>query len=141
MRSGVLMARYTAKDHRRQTWMVMTVYVLVMLLVWPYAHRVASVPLKVVFTLMAVTPVVAMIGLMARLVMHSDELEQRVHLFALSVATGIVAALSLIAGFLCAAGVLRLDGDILLWVFPVLCLTYSAARWLFGRRYGGMGCG
>ena len=135
------MARYTAKDYRRQTWMLMTVYVLVMLLIWPHAHRVASVPLKVVFTLMAVAPVVALIGLMARLVMHSDELEQRVHLFALSVATGIVATLSLIVGFLCAAGVLQLDGDILLWVFPVLCLSYSAARWLFARRYGGLGCG
>ena len=135
------MARYTAKDYRRQTWMLMTVYVLVMLLVWPYAHRVASVPWKVVFTLMAVAPVVAVIGLMAKLVMRSDELEQRVHLFALSAATGIVATLSLIAGFLCAAGVLRLDGDILLWVFPALCLSYSAARWWFGRRYGGMGCG
>lgn len=60
---------------------------------------------------------------------------------ALSAATGIVAAATLIGGFLISVNVLQFGGDVLIWVFPVLTLCYSAARWLFGRRYGGMGCG
>jgi hypothetical protein len=135
------MPRFTRKQHRRQQAAVMTIYVVLMLLVWPYARHVASLPWKVVVTLVLVLPVVVFIWLMAKEVMDSDELEQRVHLVALSTATGVVAALSMAAGFLCAAGAIVLNGDILLWVFPALCLSYSAARALFARRYGGGGCG
>ena len=59
---------------------------------------------------------------------------------ALGLATGAVAVLSLVGGFLCAAGVLALGGDILLWVFPALCVSYGLARAWLGRRYGGIGC-
>ena len=85
-------------------------------------------------------PVLAVLWLMAKRVMRSDELEQRVHLLALSAATGLVCALSLVAGFLCAAGVVALDGDILLWIFPAMCLSYGASHWLLAWRYGGVGC-
>lgn len=51
-----------------------------------------------------------------------------------------VAVPGLVGGFLCSAGGLRLDGDILIWVFPALCLIYGAARAGLGRRHGGTGC-
>ena len=63
------------------------------------------------------------------------------HLIALSVATCIVSALSLVGVFLSASHVVSFDGDILIWVFPVLCLIYGVTRWYVGRRYGGVGCG
>ena len=135
------MPRFTKKQYNQQVAVVMTVYIAIMLLVWPHAHRVANIPLRAALTLIAAVPVIVVIWLMAKLVMHSDELNQRVHLMALSAATGTVATLSLIGGFLCAAGVLVLGGDILIWVFPALCLSYSAAHALFARRYGGVGCG
>ena len=135
------MPRFSRNQYRLQMAAVMTVYIALMLLVWPYARHRASLPWKVALTLLLVLPVVVFIGLMARQVIDSDELQQRVHLVALSTATAVVAALSMAGGFLCAAGVLALGGDILLWVFPALCLSYSAARALFARRYGGLGCG
>lgn len=135
------MPRFSRNQYRLQMAAVMTVYIALMLLVWPYARHMASLPWKVALTLLLVLPVVVFIGLMARQVIDSDELQQRVHLVALSTATAVVAALSMAGGFLCAAGVLALGGDILLWVFPALCLSYSAARALFARRYGGLGCG
>ena len=135
------MPRFTRKQYRLQMAAAMAVYVALMLLVWPYVRHMTSLPWKVGLTLLVVLPVVVFIWLMAKEVMDSDELEQRVHMVALSTATGVVAALSMAGGFLCAAGVLVLGGDILLWVFPALCLSYSAARALFARRYGGMGCG
>jgi hypothetical protein len=78
--------------------------------------------------------------LIATDITHSDELQQRVHLIALSIATGVVAAVSFVAGVLCAAGLLKLGGEDLMFVLPALALTYASARWLVGRRYGGLGC-
>lgn len=135
------MPRFTKKQYRLQVWALMSIYIAIMLLVWPHARSAASLPWKIMFALAPVLPVIAVIWLMAKRVLHSDELEQRVHMAALSMATGIVAALSLVGGFLSAAGVVVFDGDILIWVFPALCLSYAAARALFSRRYGSMDCG
>lgn len=97
-------------------------------------------PLKCLLTLLPTLPVIGVIWLIGQRVARSDELEQRVHLIALSAATGVVSVLSLIGGFLSAAHVVALDGDVLIWVFPSLCLTYGAAQVLLRRRYGADGC-
>ncbi|GAA0712195.1 hypothetical protein [Dokdonella soli] len=134
------MPRFTSRDYRRQMLVLTTIYVAVMLLVWPHARNASSLPWKIVLALAPVLPVVQLIWLMAKRAVHSDELEQRVHLVALSTATGFICVLCLVGGFLCAAGVLTVGGDVLIWVFPVLCVSYGAARWQLARRYGGLGC-
>ena len=118
----------------------MAIYVALMLLEWPQVRNVASLPWKTALALAPVIPVVVVIWLLARRVMHSDELEQRLHLMALSVATGMICTLTLIGGFLCAAGVLTLDGDILIWVAPILSVIYGVTHLWLGRRYGSTGC-
>jgi hypothetical protein len=75
--------------------------------------------------------------LMERRIRDSDELEQRMHLIALGVATIVIGALSLIGGFLAAAHVLDMDGSILIWVFPVMLTSYGLAHLVVSRRYGG----
>jgi hypothetical protein len=35
----------------------------------------------------------------------------------------------------------RSNGDVLIWVFPAMCLAYGAAYWLVGRHYGARGFG
>ena len=134
------MPRYTEKQYRKQVALLMAVYVAIMFLVWPHIRNASSLSWKVAVSLAAATPVIVMIWLMAKRVMHSDELQQRVHLTALSVATGMVCSLSLVGGFLCAAGVLTLDGDILIWVAPVLSMIYGVTHLWLGRRYGSAGC-
>lgn len=131
------MPRLTTAQYRRRVYGLMLGYVVCMLLVWPQARGAAGLPLKTLLALLPALPVVAVIGLTARRVMHSDELEQRVHMVALGIASGVVAVLSLIGGFLCAAGVLRLGGDVLIWVFPLLLVSYSLSRGEVARRYGG----
>lgn len=135
------MPRYTEKTYRRQMLALMSIYVVFLLLEWPYARNTVSLPLKVVLALAPTLPVIAVLWLMAKRVMSSDELQQRLHLMALSVATGLVAAVSMAGGFLAAAGAIHLDGDILIWVFPALCMSYGITHVVLGRRYGGMGCG
>ena len=134
------MSRYTEKQYRRHMFLIMTIYVALMLLEWPQVRHVSSMPWKIALALAPPIPIIVVIWLMARRVMHSDELEQRLHLMALSVATGMICALTLIGGFLCAVGVLALDGDILIWVAPVLSIIYGVTHLWLGRRYGSTGC-
>lgn len=134
------MSRMTRSDYRRQIVLLIGIYAVAMFFVWPHARAASSLSLKIACAVVPTLPILGVLWLMAKRVIRSDELEQRVHLAALSAATGIVCALSLVAGFLCAAGAFELDGDILIWIFPVLCLSYAAARWLLARRYGGVGC-
>jgi hypothetical protein len=133
------MPRFSEKAYRRRVWLAMTAYVGCMLLLWPQLHVVSGPVLKVALALLPVVPMLYLISLMWRRVRHSDELQQRTHLVALGVATMVVSALSLGAGFLAAAQVLVLRGDILIWVFPVILVCYDLTRWWVGRRYGVMG--
>lgn len=128
------------KHYRRWLWLLMTTYVALMLTVFPIARHAHGDALKTIYALLCVAPVIVVIWLMAVRIWHSDELDQRLHMMALSTATGIVAVASLIGGFLVSVGVITVDGDILIWVFPALCFTYGLARTLFSRRYGGSGC-
>lgn len=136
------MPRFDDTRYRRQLSVAMVAYMAAMLLVWPLSRTAASVPLKVLLAVVPVLPMLFVIGLLARRIGTSDEFEQRVHLVALGAATALLGALSLVGGFLAAAGVLALDGSILIWVFPVTMLAYSIARWwLLVRHYGGStGC-
>ncbi|HEY8682402.1 MAG TPA: hypothetical protein VIM06_04465 [Rhodanobacter sp.] len=130
------MPRLSNKQYQRQSMLAMAAYVAVMLGVWPLVRTVTGVPLKVLLALAPVLPMLYVIALMARRIRDSDELEQRMHLIALGVATGLVGALSMIGGFLASAQVWHLDGAILIWVFPALMFCYGITRWWVARRYG-----
>jgi len=134
------MTRQTAAQYRMRVWLLMAVYVALIFFVWPYAKTAASLPLRALFALLPTVPVIAVVAVMMRHVMRSDELEQRIHMLALGIATAIVCVGSLVGGFLAAAHVIVLGGDVLLWVFPLVCVTYGTSRWWLVRRYGGAGC-
>jgi len=130
------MARLTPRQYQRHTLLAMSAYVGFMLLAWPTVRTADSMALKVLLALAPVVPMLYVIGLMARRILDADELEQRTHLVALGAATAVVGALSLVGGFLAAAQVFKSDGAILIWVFPVMMLSYGITRWWVGRRYG-----
>jgi amino acid transporter len=134
------MPRFVVSNYRRNIALLMAVYIALLLVLWPLIKTTSALALKAVFALLPVVPMVAVLWLIARRVMDSDELQQRVHLIALSTATGVISAATLAAGFLCATHVIDLDGDALIWVMPGLALVYAATRWIIGRRYGGLGC-
>ncbi|WP_158756380.1 hypothetical protein [Dyella sp. S184] len=125
------------KRYQREFWPAMLAYVAIMFLLWPLLPRVHSELLKIALALLPVLPVLFVVRAMVRLVLGSDELEQRIHLIGLAIAATVVSTLSLVGGFLAAAGVIRLDGAILLWVWPTLVLVYAAGRGWASRRYGG----
>jgi hypothetical protein len=116
----------------------MALYVALMLLVWPHVREDWSLPVKALLALTPVLPLAFVIHAMVERVRRSDEFQQRVHLLALGGATTLVGFLSLVGGFLAAAGVANLGGDVLIWVFPVLLVSYAGIRqWLAHRLAGG----
>lgn len=130
------MPRFTERRYQTRATLAMVLYVVVLLLVWPLARSSTSMPIKVLLALLPVLPVLYVIWQMARRVWHSDELQQRTHLIALGASTAIVGVASLIGGFLAASGVVKLDGSILVWVFPVTLISYYVAQWWVARHYG-----
>lgn len=130
------MPRFAEKRYQTRVTLAMVLYVLVLLLVWPLARSSTSMPLKVLLALLPTLPVLYVIWQMAQRVWHSDELQQRTHLIALGASTAIVGVASLIGGFLAASGVAKLDGSILVWVFPAILISYYVAHWWVARHYG-----
>jgi len=134
------MARYTRQQYQRQVFAVMAVYVALMLGEWPHVRDPVGIAAKVALALLPVVPMIVLILLIARRVLSSDELEQRLYLLALGIATAVLCAASLIGGFLAASHAIQLDGDVLIWVFPLLGAAFGAAHWWLGRRYGYAAC-
>jgi hypothetical protein len=120
----------------------MSIYVVVFLTVWPLARGAADPLTKVAYALTPVLPLFYVIWLMARRILQSDELEQRTHLIGLGVSAAVVSILSIVSGFLAAANVMTLEAAsiVLVWIFPLLMISYGIARSYAARRYGGSGC-
>ena len=135
--------RTQRKSYQRNSMMAMAAYMLVVLLIWPLARTTPSLPLKFLCALAPVLPLIWAIWLMARRIWNSDELEQRTHLVGLGVASIVVALFSMVGGFLATAKLLSRDAcaDLLLWIFPILMMSYGIARWRVARQYGlDVGC-
>lgn len=130
------MSRLTQKQYQRHAMLASAAYLAAMLLVWPLTRTAASLPLKVVLAMLPLLPMFYLIGLLAWRIRDSDELEQRMHLVALGVASAVVAASSMVGGFLAAAKIVPLDGSILIMVFPLMVSCYGLTRWWVASRYG-----
>lgn len=133
------MTRPHHRRYQREFWPAMAAYVAIMFLLWPLLPRVHSEWLKVVLALLPVIPVLFVVRAMVRLVLGSDELEQRIHLIGLAIAATVVSSLSLAGGFLASAGVIVLNGSVLVMVWPTLVVLYALGRGWATRRYGGEG--
>jgi hypothetical protein len=128
--------RAEARRYAREFFPAMLAYVLVLLLVWPLVEHVHATPARVAIALLPMLPVAFVVRAMARLVLASDELERRLQLEAISIASLGVGLLTFAAGFLQAAGVLHLQAGLML-VLPALFVVYGVALWWARRRYRG----
>jgi hypothetical protein len=131
------MVRVSRRRYNLQVTVIMLVYVALMLFEWPLVAKTDGLALRTLLALLPTLPVVAVVVLLARMVMRGDELEQRMHLIALSIAVGVISVASIVGGFLAIAKVWTIDGEILFWVFPALCMVYGVARIVLVRRLTG----
>jgi hypothetical protein len=131
------MARFSNRRFNIYVMVLMAVYVALIWVLWPHLHDAHGLWWKVALSVSPTVPVTWVVVLMARRVMLADELDQRLHLIALGVATALVGTVGLIAGFLAIGKVWHGDGSELFWVFPALCLLYGFTRLGLKRRVTG----
>lgn len=130
--------RPAQRRYVREFFPAMIAYVVVVFSVWPMADHVHATWLKVLIALAPILPVALVVRAVVRKILASDELERRVQLEAISIASLSVGMLSFAAGFLASAGVLPFDSStMLILVLPLLFVVYGVALGWIRRRYYG----
>jgi hypothetical protein len=126
-----LRRRYT-----RELMLAMGAYVLVLFASIHLLRHVDAPLLRTLIALMPVPPIALALRAMVRYIRDIDEMQQRIELEAVSLATAFVSLLYMSGGFLQAAGVIDVPAAAaLIWLFPLVCFTYGLAKVAVSRRY------
>ncbi|MDQ2701685.1 MAG: hypothetical protein M3Y70_02490 [Pseudomonadota bacterium] len=98
--------------------------------------RVEEPALRALVALLPVAPIAMVLRAIIRFVRDADELQRQIELEAVSIATALVSLLYMAGGFLQLAGVVEVpSGVAMIWVFPLLCLSYGLVKILVARRF------
>lgn len=126
-----LQRRYT-----RELLVSMTAYMLVLFAsIWLLKH-VEALPLRAAIALAPVLPIGFAMRAMVRYVRDTDEMQRRIELEAISIATLFVSMLYMTGGFLQSAKVIDIPASAaMIWVFPLVCFSYGLAKAFVARRY------
>jgi len=96
----------------------------------------ASIWLRVVTGLLPLLPISYGVRVVVQIILAGDELQRRIDLEAIAVASVAVGLGALTLSLLRVANVVTLSGrQALLWVFPALWMGYALARVWVARRY------
>lgn len=130
----------TPRLHRRYTrelMVSMTAYVVVLLAsIWLLRH-VDAPALRAVVALAPVLPIGFAMRAMVRYIRDTDEMQRRIELEAVSIATLLVSMLYMTGGFLQSARVIDVPAAAaMIWLFPLVCFSYGIAKAVVSRRYG-----
>jgi hypothetical protein len=123
------------RRYTRELMLGMGLYVAVLMLsVW-LLRQVDGVALRAVIAL-PVPPVAYAVRAMVRYIRDADELQRRIELEALSIATAFVSLLYMAGGFLQSARVIDLSASAaMIWVLPLVCFCYGVCKAFVARRY------
>jgi len=98
--------------------------------------RVEEPMLRALVALLPVAPVMLVVRAVVRYIRDADELQRRIELESVSLATATVSMLYLAGGFLQTAKVIDIpSGMAMFWVFPLVCLFYGLVKTVVVRRY------
>lgn len=125
------------RRYRREFLPPMGAYVLATLAVaWLLPRAGDAQWLRAAIALLPVAPLALAVRAMVRYVRDVDELQQRIELEAICIATALVALGYLAAGFLQLARVIDVPaGMAMILVFPLICAVYAVAKAVVSRRY------
>jgi hypothetical protein len=114
----------------------MGAYVLVLAgSIW-LLKRVDPPLLRAAVALAPVLPIGFAVRAMVRYMRGLDEMQQRIELEAVGVASVLVSMLYMTGGLLQSARLVHVAGDVaMIWVFPLMCAVYGIAKAFVARRY------
>ena len=124
------------RRYLRQMLPAMVGYIgAVFLSVW-LLRRVDAPALRALIALLPVPAIALAMRAIIRRVRDADELQRRIELEAISIASACVSLGYLSAGFLQLAKVIDVAAsDAMIWVFPLTALIFGLAKAVLGRRY------
>ena len=125
------------RRYLREFLPAMAAYVLLVFVsVW-LLKRVDGGWLRAPVALLPLPPIAFALRAIMRYIRDADELQRRIELETVSLATAFVSLAYLTGGFLQAAKVIDVRAaDAMLWVFPLTCLAYGVVKVVVSRRYG-----
>ena len=124
------------KRYTREVMLAMAGYVVLLVLSILLLKRVEDGLLRALIALLPVPPMMLVLRAMIRYIRDADELQQRIELEAVSFATAFISLLYLTGGFLQSAKVIDVPSNVaMIWVFPLVCLSYGLAKAVVARRY------
>lgn len=124
------------KRYTREVMLAMAGYVVLLVLSILLLKRVEDGLLRTLIALLPVPPMMLVLRAMIRYIRDADELQQRIELEAVSFATAFISLVYLTGGFLQSAKVIDVPSNVaMIWVFPLVCLSYGLAKAVVARRY------
>lgn len=122
--------------YMREFMPAMAAYVITLFAsVWLLKH-VDEPGLRAVVALLPVPAIGMAMRAIVRYIRDADELQRRIELEAVSIATACVSLAYLAGGFLQSAKVIDIAATVaMIWVFPLVCLIYGVAKVAVSRRY------
>lgn len=125
-----------ARRYYREFALPMAAYVVVMLVWKQLLDLVGDGTLRVLVALLPAAIVLWMMRAVVRYVRESDELQRRIELESIAIAAMLVGGAYMAAGFLQTAKLIDVPAKVaMLWVFPLLCLSYGLVKLVIARRY------
>ena len=124
------------RRYLREFMPAMLGYVVALFLSLWLLKQVETPWLRGVVAMMPLPPIALAMRAIVRYIRDTDELQRRIELEAVSIATGFVSLAYLSGGFLQLANVIHLDAGVaMLWMFPFVCFIYGVAKVAVTRRY------
>ena len=114
----------------------MTLYFVVVMGWKPLLHAIDAIALRVLVALLPALLMALVIRAVARYVRDSDEMQRRIELESIGLAAGVVSTVYMTAGFLQSAKLIAIGAtSAMLWVFPLLCVSYGLTKVFIARRF------
>ena len=124
------------RRYTRAMVVAMAAYAALLIVSLLLLRQIEGPGLRALVALLPVPPIAFALRAIVRYIRDSDEMQQRIELEAVCIATALVSLLYLAGGFLQVAKVIDLPaGAVLIWLFPLVCLTYGLAKVVVARRY------
>ena len=130
-------AQPASKRYLRSFWPIMIGYALTIFVSITLIKRgIESVPLRALVAVLPTLPLVLFLRAALRYLRETDELQRRIETEAIGAASLLVSVLYFAGGLLQNAKVIDIDSAAaMIWVFPLLCLTYGIAKMRLTKRY------
>ena len=104
--------------------------------IWLLKHHVEAPALRAMVALSPIPFVALAMRAMIRHIRDTDEMQRRIEVESVSLATALVSLTYFAAGLLQAARLIDVPASAaMIWVFPMICFVYGVAKIAVSRRY------